>query len=331
MHALRAPCKRYISTKPNNLILMSIPPLLLLTFNRPQCFQELINTLRNSKPPTIYINVDGPRASNIQDLANVQAVQDLISSIDWDCQIHTRFLQNNYGCKLAVETALDWFFSFEEAGIILEDDCIPNSSFFDYSSELLTRFFDDSSVAIISANLHFNPPFKSSLSYHFSIHGGIWGWATWASVWHQYRSQTPLLPEKIQDTHLKSILYNRKHYDVFRAGLDACNRGDVNSWAIPFSLYRYLNGLLTIRPSCNLVRNAGFFVAPTNTKSHDDIVSIATHTSALEAPLQHPPRVTPDSYLDLLHSVTHFHPYRYSFSWFFKLFNRLLSFLFQDQ
>lgn len=141
----------------------------------------------------------------------------------------------------------------------------------------------------------------------------------------------PLLTEKTQYTQLKSTFYNRKHYDVFIAGLYACNRGNVNSWAIPFSLYRYTNGLLTIRPSCNLVRNVGFFVAPTNTTSHHDIVSIATNTSTLESPLHHPHRVTSDSYLDLLHSVTHFHPYRYSLSWFFKLFNKLLSFLLQSQ
>ena len=45
-----------------------------------------------------------------------------------------------WGCRKAVEGALDWFFEEEEMGIILEDDIVPDVSFFDYATKLLDEY-----------------------------------------------------------------------------------------------------------------------------------------------------------------------------------------------
>ena len=42
--------------------------------------------------------------------------------------------------------AIDWFFGQEPEGIVLEDDCLPEQTFFRYCAELLERFREDPRV-----------------------------------------------------------------------------------------------------------------------------------------------------------------------------------------
>ncbi len=47
---------------------------------------------------------------------------------------------------------LDWVFSQVKQAIILEDDCLPESSFFPFCETLLGRYAQDREVAMIGAN-----------------------------------------------------------------------------------------------------------------------------------------------------------------------------------
>ncbi len=72
------------------------------------------------------------------------------------------------GCGVAVSNAIDWFFEFEETGIILEDDVLPDQSFFPFCEELLKRYKDNSQVMIISGDFFASGNFQSDNSYYFS-------------------------------------------------------------------------------------------------------------------------------------------------------------------
>ena len=41
---------------------------------------------------------------------------------------------------------IDWFFSKEEKGIILEDDCVPSQTFYYYCQELLDHYENNENV-----------------------------------------------------------------------------------------------------------------------------------------------------------------------------------------
>jgi hypothetical protein len=77
-----------------------------------------------------------------------------VSNVDWPCELKTLFRESNLGCKNAVSGGINWFFSHEEMGIILEDDCLPSASFFDYATQLLQRYRHDNRIWMISG---FNP------------------------------------------------------------------------------------------------------------------------------------------------------------------------------
>ena len=86
--------------------------------------------------------------------------------------------------------AIEWFFNHEEAGIILEDDCLPDGSFFRYCTELLAKYATSPEVSMISGS-NCTPFFgrkdpTPGASYLFSNYFDIWGWATWRRAWKSY-------------------------------------------------------------------------------------------------------------------------------------------------
>lgn len=103
--------------------------VLMLVFNRPEVTRRILQAVKEAKPPRLYVAADGPRPNNRNDQVQSQAVRALFDQIDWPCEIHTRFLERNLGCRMAVSSAIDWFFEQEEQGIVLEDDTLPNASF----------------------------------------------------------------------------------------------------------------------------------------------------------------------------------------------------------
>ena len=106
-------------------------PVLLLTWRRPDTTRQVLAALQPIAPCKLYVASDGPR--NEAEAQAVQATRDLIGKhIDWTCQIKTRFCSENQGCQLGVSSAITWFFEQEEAGIVLEDDCVPHPDFFSY-------------------------------------------------------------------------------------------------------------------------------------------------------------------------------------------------------
>ena len=105
-------------------------PLLIIGFNRPDHMRVLIERLREIEPRNIYVAIDGPRSDRPDEREMVERCRNLVDEIDWEAEVETLFQEDNLGCGLGVSTAIAWFFDHEERGIILEDDIIPDPSFF---------------------------------------------------------------------------------------------------------------------------------------------------------------------------------------------------------
>ena len=116
-------------------------PILFIIFNRPDTTQKVFNEIKRIKPRRLFVNSDGPREGIKGDAEKCNAARDIIlQQVDWDCQLFTNFRERNSGCKIAVSSAIDWFFKNEERGIILEDDTLPGEDFFRFSEEMLDRY-----------------------------------------------------------------------------------------------------------------------------------------------------------------------------------------------
>lgn len=162
-------------------------PILFLIFNRLSTEQHVFNQIRKIKPCKLYISADGPRDYVDGEKALCEEARSIVNQIDWDCEVHTRFLDENLGCAKAISSGITWFFSHEPEGIILEDDCVPHPDFFKYCEELLHRYQDNTRIMCISGD-SLDTPINNigKESYIFSRQPRIWGWATWKRAWDLY-------------------------------------------------------------------------------------------------------------------------------------------------
>ena len=162
--------------------------VLFVTFNRLDYVKETFEQIRIAKPPRFYIASDGPREGVEGEAQKVQEVRDyILSNIDWDCEVKTRFLdKNSGGCAYGVSGAVTWFFENEKDGIILEDDCVPSQSFFPYCEELLDKYKDDKRVWHIAGDAPIDNV-DIEESYYFAKIQHCWGWASWADRWKHFK------------------------------------------------------------------------------------------------------------------------------------------------
>ena len=129
---------------------MLVTPVLFIAFNRPELTQKVFEKISEAKPNKLYVAIDGPRQKNKLDYEKIQKVYKIFKNINWKCEVFFLKSNINLGCKVAVSKAISWFFKNEDKGIILEDDCVPNSDFFLFCQEMLIRYEDNKKIQMIT-------------------------------------------------------------------------------------------------------------------------------------------------------------------------------------
>jgi hypothetical protein len=243
-------------------------PVLVMAFNRPDHLSVLMERLREVQPSQLFVAVDGPRPAREGEAERVQACRDLVATVDWPCEVHTLFQESNLGCGQGVTTAITWFFEHVERGIILEDDIIPDPSFFPYCEELLERYENDERVFAISG-CNLVPPESQSHPdepYRFSQVPHIWGWATWRRSWSQHRLdisgwRQELPPAKLWRRAGRSM----PGAAFWGATFEMLARKEIDTWDGQLVLASMSSGQLTATSNVNLVENIGFGDQATHT------------------------------------------------------------------
>lgn len=243
-------------------------PILVIAFNRPDHLSVLIKRLREVRPARIYLAVDGPRMDRAGEAERVQACRDAAADIDWPCEVRTLFQETNLGCGAGVSTAITWFFGQEERGIILEDDIIPDPSFFPYCTELLDRYDNDSRVFAISG-CNFVPPEAQShpeLPYRFSQVPHIWGWATWRRSWVKHELDIAGWSARLPVRTLWRRMSGSIPSTVYWAStFELLARKEVDTWDGQLVLASMAEGSWTATSNVNLIENIGFNEQATHT------------------------------------------------------------------
>jgi hypothetical protein len=221
----------------------------------------------------LFIAVDGPRTGKPGEAERVHECRRLVETVDWPCEIQTLFQETNLGCGLGVSTAISWFFSRVERGIILEDDIIPDPSFFPFCAELLDRYENDRRVFAISG-CNFVPRTSQShpeLAYRFSQVPHIWGWATWRRSWEQHHLDIVGWRKQLPPTKLWKAAGHSLPASVYWAStFELLARKEVDTWDGQFVLASMVSGQLTATSNVNLIENIGFGITATHTLEDRD-------------------------------------------------------------
>ena len=268
-------------------------PILFVIFNRPEVTHRVFAKIREVRPKFLYIAADGPRPNKIGENEKCETTRNIIHQIDWDCEVLTLFHESNLGCRVAVSTAISWFFDNVEAGIILEDDCLPANSFFFFCQELLERYKDDERVMMISGdNLHIGGR-ESKYNYYFSRYGHIWGWATWSRAWHLFDVDIKVWPH-VRDKKILNEIFDRESLSWFWEKMfHVVYQKDLNCWGYQWIFACLVNNGLSIVPEVNLISNIGFNEDATHTNlANNKYANIESHE--IQFPLNHPPFVVRD-------------------------------------
>ena len=262
--------------------------VVLLVFNRPEHTRIVANRVREARPRAVYVVADGPRPVNSTDEQLCADVRGVIGDIEWDCPVHTLYAENNMGLKARVSSGLDWVFDHEESAIILEDDCLPDPSFFPYATELLERYASDARIGIVSGNNFLRGHSIDDHSYYFSPDVRIWGWATWARVWKDFSREGLNHQWSVEQARqaVARIQSSARRKSLIR---EAERAHRLNSWALPFVLHAQRQNYLSVVPRENLVTNIGFGAGSTHTKFESFTAEVPT--SSLQFPLIHPDTV----------------------------------------
>ncbi len=276
-------------------------PILLLGFNRPDLLRGLVGILAKVQPPKLYLAVDGPRPGREGEATACAECAAVLDHLDWPCQVEKLVRTENLGCRLAVTGAIDWFFSKEEEGIILEDDCWPDPSFLRFATELLERYRNDERVGMVCGNNPFQAISSKTDSYNFMMIRSIWGWATWRRVWVKYDGDPEHwrheLPGLLKEVYLTR--QGRNLQTIYLRGLLKNN----NTWDLQLQWVFLRERLLSIHPRRNLVRNMGFIPGTAGTHiagycyGWDNALSVWS----IAFPLVHPDTVERDFAADRLH------------------------------
>lgn len=275
-------------------------PVVLIAFNRPEHTRRTLDAIRRVRPRRMFLVVDGPRADRPDDERLCAAVRAELAAIDWTCEVSERFSDVNLGCEANIELGLDWVFSQAEEAIILEDDCIPDPTFFRFAEELLARYRNDPRVWHVAGNSHWvDAASFRGRSYDFSTWASVWGWATWRDAWQSHRAAFPrdhaestgswdTAPAvRTGPTHPAPgslcTTSARRHFEAVSTTLD----GNAYGWDSHWWVTIMVNGGLSATPAINLVANDGFGEGATHTRSTRGV----TAAEAMTFPLVHPDQV----------------------------------------
>jgi hypothetical protein len=239
-------------------------PILFLIFNRPELTRKAFEAIRRQRPERLYVAADGPRSAKKGEWQRCLETRKIIEEVDWPCDLKTRFQDQNLGCGRAVSSSITWFFENEEEGIILEDDCLPSSSFFQFCADLLVRFRDNPAVGTISGDSFFPGSLRHPDPYFFSKYVQIWGWATWRRTWQNY--ELDLLGsqgdwEHIIRDHCPVELEAKYWLEIYKA----LKSGQIDTWDYQLMFTCWKHSQVHIAPTRNLVENLGYGADATHT------------------------------------------------------------------
>lgn len=265
------------------------PPVLLIMFNRPHKAAEVFERIRQVRPKKFFMVVDGARENHPGEEEKVQQCRAFKDMVDWECDLKVDFAPKNMGCRDRIASGITWAFEHVDELIILEDDCVPDVTFFRFCRELLDKYRDDKRIFSIAAT-NYDSCESFEDSYAFTKHFHVWGWATWKRAWNCFDITMKQWSDFKQDRYLKNIFRKYNRVEIEHA-FQMTYEGKINTWDYIWHMNCLANHALHIVPKTNMMRNIGFDFDSTHVKGV--ALGHLYMEEAMTFPLVHPKIVSP--------------------------------------
>jgi hypothetical protein len=272
-------------------------PVLFIAFNRPDYTSKVFDAIKKANPNKLYVCVDGPRDNNENDSKNCELVKNIVCDTHgMTGEVFFLFREENLGCKKSVSDAISWLFSNEEMGIILEDDCLPDASFFKFIRSMLYFYKNDERVGVVSGTNLYSSKFQyNNESYFYSRNINIWGWGSWRRVWDKYDLNLESWRDTVNPDNLKHLIPDpivRRYYEII---FDKMKNKEIDTWDYQLFYLCLFNNLLSVVPVLNLISNIGVDGTHSASKTGNHFMQ----SFEISDTLVHPKNVTPNIHFDM--------------------------------
>ena len=254
----------------------TVPPVLFVVFNRIKTVEKTFAAIRSAAPARLFIAADGPRENVPGESEKCEEVRNFIlKNIDWDCEVKTRFLEKNLGCRKAVSSAVDWFFSEVEEGVILEDDCLPGADFFRYAAAALAFYRNDQKVMHINGSSFGTAPDCGKNCAFLYRYAHIWGWASWRRAWKYYDVDVKDFdPQKMFNVFSEDRRQAERWNEILKNVI--ADKPGFNTWDFQWTYAVMVNGGLCVSPVQNLISNIGAEQSTHDMESVSNVMELQT-------------------------------------------------------
>ena len=279
---------------------MTQTPIALIGFNRADKTGKVFEKIAEARPEKLFLIFDGPRPDHPEDLGKCRAARAVVEHIDWDCEVFRKYSDVNLDCGVGPAQGIDWVFEHTDRAIILEDDCVPNPTFFEFCDLLLDKYAHDTRIMQISGQNYQMGRKPTRYSYYFSYfnicHGAF---ATWRRAWQHYDYEIKLWPELRDSGFVEEIVQNHAAaqywWNIFeKTHLDPKQK---HYWDHQWTFSCWSQNGLSILPATPLVTNIGHDREGTHTKDPNSVYA-NLGTRDMDFPLQDPPCVVRDRSAD---------------------------------
>ena len=268
--------------------------VLIIFFVRDEVLKKTFEAVKKARPRRLFLWQDGPRAGRPDDVEGIERCRKIVEDIDWDCEVYTTYNEKNIGCDPSIYYAYKWAFSKVDKCIFLEDDQVPNQSYFKFCKELLDKYENDTRISHICGYNYTEIAPDCEDDYLFAPFGSG-AWATWKRVVDEWEGDYAFLSEEVKIKWLKER-YGKSAKTSFATAQRHKETGK-EFWESIVGCNCMLNSHYAIIPKKNLVSNIGLTKNSTHSNTSKKYLPKATanlfemKTYELEFPLKHPKHV----------------------------------------
>ena len=248
-------------------------PVSVFFYRRPEHLRKVMAKIREARPAVLFGVSDGPKPENEEIRKGVEESRKVFREmIDWPCRWELLERETNLGSYLSVSRGLDWVFEEVNETIILEDDTVPDLTFFRFTAELLEKYRENERIgAVCGNNYDDSKNWTSEGSYRLTRYHHSWGWGTWKRAWKCFDRDEKLLSEipKIKKENWMKL--SRREWAYWERCFQRTYARKLDAWDYRWTLSLWENHMYCIIPKANLVRNIGFGAKATHTVENDFI------------------------------------------------------------
>lgn len=273
-------------------------PVRVRIWTRPDFQKEQFEVLRQARPSVLFLVSDGGR--NDEERRLIGLSRKLFEGIDWDCEIHKLYWEENLGMHKSGALASQYIWKRVDRCVWLEDDVVPSVSAFRFWAEMLELYENDTRILGVCAMNHEGVSDGVSSDYFFSREASIWGMATWRRTndvrgGADWGSDQYLMERMIENAKVNPDFVRRlKGY-----AQNPLYEGHAPAGEFWFAFSALLANQMYVVPKRNMIRNQGCRADSTHAddkrllpKGIQQVFDMRTYE--LDFPLKHPRWVIPD-------------------------------------